>query len=215
MVFQRLNTQAVEIGAAVGQVPVVGVPGRQGIVIHPGGGENGFPELLHSAALGLVGEDFFGPGCAGNGGDAPLVLALDPVAVGLDDGIAGLLALGHLFQVDALETVGILGRQIQPAGELVRHILQLSLLKGLHRGQGLDAAVAHMELLQGLVAEFHKNLPGAGLVQLVGDHGHEFRLVQLGIQEHVLALLYVAALAGNQLGIAAKSCFLHEKSSFA
>ena len=192
-------------------VLVVGLPGGDGIVIHPGRGENGLPQLFHGAAFGLAGEDLLGPGGAGYAGDAPLVLALDGVAVGLDDGIAGLLAFDQLGRVHALESIGVLGAEIQAAGQLFRHVFEFFLFKALHGGQALDRAVAHMELLQRLVVQIHKDLPGAGLVQLVHHHGGELRLLDTGGDEYVLALLHVAAHSGNQLCIAAKSCLLHKK----
>ena len=213
-IVERFDAQAVEVVAARLEVTVVIFPGGDGILVHPGGGENGLPELLHGLMLGEVGEHLLGPGRAGHGGDAPLVLALDLVAVGLDDGILSLASLGHLGEVHALEAVGILGDQVEAAGEVLSHILEPGLLIGIHRGEGLHRAMAHMELGEGLVGEVHDHLPGAGLVELVGDHGHKFGLIQLGLQKYILPLLDIAAHPGDEAGILLESGFLHKNTSW-
>ena len=90
------------------------------------------------------------------GGNAPLVPVLDLVPVGLDDGELGLLALGQLRLVDALQTVGVLTEQIDAAGNGVHIVLPARQLIVLHPGQRGQAAVPHVELLQGLVVPVHR-----------------------------------------------------------
>ena len=74
--------------------------------------------------------------------------------------------------------------------------------------------MAHMELGEGLVGEVHDHLPGAGLVELVGDHGHKFGLIQLGLQKYILPLLDIAAHPGDEAGILLESGFLHKNTSW-
>lgn len=132
-VVEALNAQAVQIVATGLQIPVVLFPGGHRIAVHPGGGENGLPQLLHGLAPGEVGENLLGPGGAGDGRDAPLLFILPLIHIGLQDLIGSLAALGHLLQVHALEAIGILRHQMNPAGENVHVVLLPGLLPGLHR----------------------------------------------------------------------------------
>ena len=191
------------------QVLVVRLPGGHGVLRHAGGKENGLPELFDGAALGQLGEELFGPGCAGDRRDAPLILVVHGVAIGLDDGEALAAGLHHLLLIDALEAVGVLGGQVDPAGQNIHVVLEPCLFPFLHPGHDGHAAVPHVELLQGLVAELHGDLPGAGLVALVHQQLHEFGLIQAAVDQDLLALLDVDADAGNKAGILAQNGLLH------
>ena len=60
---------------------------------HAAGGQDGLPQLLHSLTGTQAGEQLPGPGRAGYGGNAPLILVLDLVPVFADGGIGPLLGL--------------------------------------------------------------------------------------------------------------------------
>ena len=193
--------QAVEISAAVMQIGVVLLPGLHGVVRHTGGEQDGLPQLLHGGAGAHSGEDLLRPGRAGDGGNAPLILVFQLIAVGLHDGIAQLTGLGQLRHVDALQAVGVFGHQVDAAGDHVHIVLQSGLLPLGHLAQRLDGLVAHMELLQGLVIPLHGDLLRLGLVGFLHDHLDKFRLVEVGVNQHLLPLLDIDAAADNQAGI--------------
>ena len=201
LILQLPQVQAVEILAPVVKVLVVGVPGGQGVLIHPAGGQNGLPQLLHSLAGAQAREQLLGPGRAGHGGDAPLILVLDLVPVFADGGIEPLLGLGHLLLVDAVEAVGVLRQQIDAAGDGVHIVLPAGLLIVVQLGQGGHGAIAVVQLLQRLIAPVHHHLLGLALVALLHQHLHKLRLIQVGGDEHLLAGLHVDAGLGDELGI--------------
>ena len=201
LILQLPQVQAVEILAPVVKVLVVGVPGGHGVLIHPAGGQDGLPQLLHSLAGAQAREQLPGPGRAGHGGDAPLILVLDLVPVFADGGIEPLLGLGHLLLVDAVEAVGVLRQQIDAAGDGVHIVLPAGLLIVVQLRQGGQGAIAVVQLLQGLIAPVHHHLLGLALVALLHQHLHKLRLVQVGGDEHLLAGLHIDAGLGDELGI--------------
>ena len=209
VVMELLYAQAVEIFAAAAQVLIVGLPGGHGVVVHPGGGENGLPQLLHGLGGPQLREQLLGPRLAGDGGDAPLVLVLQLVPEGLDDGIPLLLGLGHLLLVDALQAVGIVGDEVDAAGNVVHIVLPAGQLIVSDGAQGGEAGVAVVELLEGLVVPVHHHLLGLAAVALLHHHGHELRLIQLGDDENLLARLHVDAAAGDEAGILTQNRLLH------
>ena len=209
-VAQLADVQAVEIVAAAVDVGVVGVPvGHRIALQRTGGGQNGLPQLLHRLRSPQAGEQLLRPRLAGHGGNAPLVPVLDLVPVGLDDGELGLLALGQLRLVDALQTVGILTEQIDAAGNGVHIVLPARQLIVLHPGQRGQAAVPHVELLQGLVVPVHHHLLRIAFIALVHQHGHKLRLIQIGGDEHLLPLLNIDAAAGDEPGIRPENALSH------
>ena len=193
--------EAVQVIAAVLQVLIVILPSFHGVIRHPGGIQNGFPQLFHSGAGPHAGEYLLGPGSAGNGSNAPLLLIFQLILVGLQNGIAHPAGLGDLFHIDALETVRVLGNQMDPGRHHVYIVLLPCLLPILHGAHGGNAAVAHMELRQRLIVPLYGNLPGLGLVGLLHHHCHKLRLVQVCVNEHLLSLLDIHALFHNQAGI--------------
>ena len=200
-VVQAADMQAVEISAAVMQVGVVLLPRLHRVVGHTGSEQNGLPQLLHGGAGAHSGEDLLRPGRAGDGGDAPLILVLQLIVVGLHDGIAQLTGLGKLAHVDALQAVGVFGHQVDAAGDHVHIVLQSGFLPLGHLAQRLDGLVAHMELLQRLVVPLHRDLLRLGLIGFLHDHLDEFRLVEIGVNQHLLPLLDIDAAADDQAGI--------------
>ena len=132
LIFQRLNTKAVEILATLAEALVMSLPLSDGIQVvsvlvnHAGGVQDGLPQILHSGRSADTGEHLVGPSLAGDSGDAPLVLILQRVVIGLEDGPASLSDLGHLLLVDTLETVGILGHKMKHGRILIQFVLQLS-----------------------------------------------------------------------------------------
>ena len=213
-IVQLFNMQAVEIGAAVVEILVMRLPRRNGVVVHPGGGQNVLPQLFHGGGAPQLRKQLLGPRLAGHGGDAPLILVLHGVTVGLGDGIALLLGLGHLHLIDPLEAVGVLADKVDAAGNGVHIVLPAGFLIVLHLTQGGQGTVAVVKLLQGLVVPVHHHFFGFALIALLHQHFHEFRLIQLGFDKNLLARLDVDAGAGNQAGIAAQYGFLHGRRSF-
>ena len=207
--MELLNVQGVQIGAVVPEGLVVSLPLGHRIVPYTAGVQNGLPQLLHGLAGPDAGEQLLGPGLAGHGGDAPLVLVLHLVPVALDDGVAGLHGLGHLGLVDAVETVGIVGLQEDTAGQHVGIVLPAGFLILVHLVEAALGAIAVVQLLQGLVVPVHHHLAGLALIALLHQHLHELRLVQAGADKYLLARLDVHAHAGDQLGILAQYGLLH------
>jgi len=208
-VLQLADVQAVEILAAVMQVLVVGVPGGHRVVIHAAGGQDGLPQLLHSLTGTQAGEQLPGPGRAGYGGNAPLILVLDLVPVFADGGIGPLLGFGHLLLIDALQSVGVLRQQVNAAGDGVHIVLPAGLLIVVQLGQGGQGAIAVVELLQGLIAPVHHHLLGLALIALLHQQLHKLRLIQIGGDEYLLTRLHIDAGGGDQLGIFPQNGLFH------
>ena len=215
LVAQLPDVQAVEVGAAVVHILVVGVPVGHGVALQrTAGGQDSLPQLLHRLGLPQVGEQLLGPRLAGYGGDAPLVLVLDLVAVLLDDGVLALLALGHLLLIDAVETVRVLAEQVDAAGDGVHIVLPARLLVVIQLGQGGQRAVAEVQLLEGLVVPVHHHLLGLALIALLHQHLHELRLIQLGGDKDLLPRLDVDAAAGDEAGVLPQNALFHGNCSF-
>ena len=87
------------------------------------------------------------------------------------------------------------------AGDHVHIVLQSGLLPLGHLAQRLDGLVAHMELLQRLVVPLHGDLLRLGLIGFLHDHLDKFRLVEVGVNQHLLPLLDIDAAADDQAGI--------------
>ena len=211
-VAQLTDVQAVQVVAAVVDVLVVGRPVGLGIALQRAGGrEDGLPQLLHRLRLTQTGKQLFCPGLTGDSGNTPLVLVFDLVAVGLDDGEFGLLALGQLLLVDALQAVRVLREQVDAAGNGVHIVLPAGQLVILHSGKSGQAAVTDVELLQRLVVPVHHDLFGLTLIALVHQHGHKLRLVQVGGDEHLLPLLDIDAGAGDETGVGTENRLFHRE----
>ena len=208
-VVQLPDAEGVEVVALFVDFPVVLVPCGNGVIGDAGSVEDILPQLLHRLRGAEVGEELLGPRLAGDGGDTPLVFVLHGLTEGLGDGIAVLLCLGHLGLVDAPEAVGILGDEIDAAGQLVHIVLPAGDLVILHLAEGLEAAVAVVELLQGLIVPLQHHLLGLAAVTLLHHHGHELRLVQIGGDEHFLSGLNVDAHLCDELGILAQNGLFH------
>ena len=150
-VVKLADVQAVEIRAPVVQVFVVCLPRSNRVLRHAGGCENRFPELFDGLARTKAGEELLRPFFARHGGNAPLVLVFNLVAVALDDRVFFLLGLGHLLLIDALEPVGVFGHQVNPAGNRVHIVLPSGFLVVVERRHRRKRPVAHMELFDRLV----------------------------------------------------------------
>ena len=123
-----------------------------------------------------------------------------------------LLGLGHLLLIDALEPVGVFRNQVNPAGNGVDVVLPARLLVVIelrHRGQ---AAVAHVKLVDRLMAPVDDDLLCLQLIAFLDQHRHELRLVQLCLDEDLLPLLNVDAAGGNELRVGTKNGFFHSIS---
>ena len=191
------------------QVGIVRVPRGDGVIVHAAGVQNGLPELFDGAGLRLVREHLLGPGHAGHGRDAPLVAALHLVAVGLDDAVAPLPGARHLRGADAAQAVRVLAEQVDAARERVDIVLELCALpvgNGLER---FDALAPDGELLERLMLPRDRDLARPGVIARIGDHGHELRLVKLGLDDNVLPLAHTRADLRDQAGIGAQNGFFH------
>ena len=209
MVLQRRDAEAVEVVAARLQVSIVRVPRGDGVVVHAAGVQNCLPELFDSAGLRLVGEHLFRPRHAGHGRDAPLVAALHLVAVGLDDAIAPLPGAGHLRGADTAQAVRIFAEQVDAARERVDIVLELRALPSLDGLERFDALTPDGELFERLVLPRDRDLARPGVIARIGDHGHELRLVELGLDDDVLPFLHTRADLRDQAGIGTQNGFFH------
>ena len=98
------------------------------------------------------------------------------------------------------------------AGHHIHLVLILGLLPLLHGTHGGDGAIAGMDLGQGLIAPLHGDLFGLGLIGLLHHHPDKLRLVQVRIDDDLLALLNIDAAADDQAGIFPQYGFFHGKS---
>ena len=201
--------QIVQILAAVSELPVVLLPGLDGVVVHPGGKQNGLPELFNGSAGSHARKNLFGPGGTGDGGDAPLLLVFPAVHIGLENGISHSVCLGHLLHVDPFHSIGVLGDQMNPGGEGFAVVFLPGLFPLFHGAQVLHAAIAVVELFQRLIVPLDVDLGGLCLVGFLHHHLNEFRLIQVRVNVHNLTFLHVGAAADNQIGILTQGCFVH------
>ena len=208
-VFQRFDAERVEIGAAPRKIIVMLLPRLHGVVRDAGGGQNGLPQLFDSLPLRQLRKELFRPGRAGHGGDTPLILVFDLVAVGTDDLIFFLLRLGELLLIDALQTVGILGDEVDAAGDLLYIVLPAGFLPAFQRGEVLLAAPADVQLVQRLIIPVHNDALRARAVALLHHHFDKFRLIQLGGNKDLLPLLDVDAGDGDQMGVFPQNRLFH------
>lgn len=72
-----------------------------------------------------------------------------------------------------------------------------------------DAFTPDGELFERLVLPRDGDLARAGVVARIGDHGHELRLIELGLDDDILTLLYARADLRDEAGIGAQNGFLH------
>ena len=204
LVLQGLDAKAIEILTAVAEALVVGLPLGNGIQVcavlvnDAGGEQDGVPKLLHSGGGTNTGEHLLGPGLAGHGSDAPLVLVVHGVTERLDHGETSLGGLGKLLLVDALQTIGIVGHEVEHGGILVQAVLELGALDLVHDREGLEGAVAVMQLGQGLIAPLHRDAGCALLVAGVHAHGHELGLIQGCLNDDGVSLLDGNAALGQK-----------------
>ena len=201
--------EAVEVVAPGFQPGVVLLPGLHRIRVHPGGVENGLPQLLHRLIPAQLREQLLCPSHAGDGGNAPLLPVLPPLQIRLENGIAHLPGLGNLIRPHTFQAVRIFGDEVNPAGQHLAVMLLPGSHPILHLAHGGNTLVAAVELLEGLIVPLHRHLFGLGLVSLIHHHGHKFRLVQVCIDNDLLPLLDIHAAADNQPGIFPQYCFFH------
>ena len=159
-IVKLADVQTVEIRAPVVQVLVMRLPRSNRVLRHAGGCENRFPELFDGLARTKAGEELLRPFFARHGGNAPLVLVFNLVAVALDDRVFFLLGLGHLLLIDALEPVGVFGHQVNPTGNRVHIVLPSGFLVVVERRHRRKRPVAHMELFDRLVVPVDDDLFG-------------------------------------------------------
>ena len=208
-VLQRLDAEAVEIIAARLQVCVVRVPRSDGVIVHAAGVQDRLPELFDGARFRLVREHLLRPCHAGHGRNAPLVAPLHLVAVGLNDAVAPLAGAGHLCRADAAQPVRIFAEQVDAARERVDIVLELRALPSLDGLERFDALAPDGELFERLVLPRDRDLARPGVIARIGDHGHELRLVELGLDDDVLPFLHTRADLRDQAGIGTQNGFFH------
>ena len=212
LVMKLADVQAVEVRAPVVQILIVRLPRGNGVFRDAGGRENRLPELFDCLAGAQVREELLCPLFAGHCRDAPLVFVFDLVAVALDDRVLLLLRLCHLLLIDALEPVGVFRNQVNPAGNGVDVVLPARLLVVIELRHCGQAAVAHVKLVDRLMAPVDDDLLCLQLIAFLDQHRHELRLVQLCLDEDLLPLLNVDAAGGNELRVGTKNGFFHSIS---
>lgn len=91
LVVEVVQIQGVELFAVGLQLGVVGLPLCHGVVVlaDAHGLQNGLPQLFHRGAGALPREDLLGPFFGGHRDDAPLVLVIHGVVVGLESHAPG------------------------------------------------------------------------------------------------------------------------------
>ncbi len=215
LVLQGLDTQTVEVFATGAETLVVCLPFGHGVKVvavlvnDAGGKENGLPEFFHGGGSANAGEHFLGPSLARDSGDAPLVLVLHGVAVGLDDAVTRLCRLGALLLIDAPQTVGIFRHNVEHGGQFIQRILQFGALEILHGGHGLEGLVAVVQASQGLVTPLHHHASGAFFVASFHAQSHEFGLVKVSLNDDDIAFFDGNAAFGKQTGIVFQGGFFH------
>ena len=158
LVAQFPDVQIVEIFTAIVQILVVVVPCLDGIARYARGLQNGVPQLFHGLRRTQFREEFLGPLFARHSGDTPLILVLDLVAVALDNGILGLLGLGHFLLVHTAQTVGILADEVDAAGNGVNIVLPAGFFIIIKRRERLERTVAHMQFRKRLITPVNDDL---------------------------------------------------------
>ena len=88
-------------------------------------------------------------------------------------------------------------------------MLQLRALPFLDGPERPDALAPDGKLFERLMLPRDGDLARAGMVARIGEHGHELRLVELGLNDDILPLLYARADLRNEAGIGAQNGFLH------
>ncbi len=175
----------------------------------PHGAEYLGPEPFNGSAGALAGEDLFGPLWGGHGNYRPLVLALDGIAVGLQDLAPGHVGLLHFLHVHALHAVRVHRGDHNTGRKVVHHMLHLSLLPFLHFRQLGYGLVPIVKFGHGLVNPVYAHPFRPGAVSLLHHHLGELMLPNAGADNTALALLEVRALLYGQLGVFPHDSFFH------
>ena len=117
-VVQAVKLHLVQIFDPALEAAAMGVPCGSGVGgVHPGGLEDGFPELFYRFLLRAAGEDLLRPFRGRGGNDAPGVAAhVHAVIIFPAGGISGLSPGGGLSEVDAGESAGVGGVDGEEAG---------------------------------------------------------------------------------------------------
>ena len=209
MVAQLAEMEIVQILAARLEIAVVLFPIGDGVLaVGAGGVENVLPELLHGGALAELGVDLLRPRLARHGGDAPLVLVVDGVAVGLGDFDPRGKRL-EVLRVDAAQSVRIFGLDEDAHRQMVHHILHTRLFPLAGLGEVAQLHVARGELRKLGVIPVNGYAARTGLVALFGEHLDELRLVERRENAHLLTLLDVRTHAHDELRVGAHNGLFH------
>jgi len=211
-VVQGADREPVQVAAALGQILVVLLPGRDGVIRHAARRKNGLPQLFLGLRRAQLREELLGPGPARHGRDAPLIFVLDLIAVFFHDGIPLLLGLGHLLLIDAAQTVGILGEQIDAAGDDIDIMLPACLFVVGELGHGGKTLAADVDFLQRLILPVHNDLFGAEPVTFLHNHFDELRLVQFRKNKDFLPLLDIDTALSDEPCVFSEHRFFHGDS---
>ena len=103
---------------------------------------------------------------------------------------------------------------MDPGRQHLAVVLQPGLLPLVDGGHGLKALIADVGLGQRLIAPFHDDLLGLGLVGLLHHHLNKFRLVQARMDQNSLALLDIDTGADNKLCVISQNRLFHVSNSF-
>ena len=193
------------------------LPFRHRIVVlpDPHRAENRVPQPVHRLIVLRLGEAFLRPFHGGIGCDHPLMLSLNRVPVGLDDGGPLPGHRGQLFRVHALHGVRVLGYDKDPHGQIRHHLLQLFLLPGEHGPKGFLLRIQIVQPALSVKDPFHIHLPGPGFVAFLNHQLREAVLLHGDGQLNHLARTHVRPRPHNQLRVLLKQFpgYAHVSSS--
>ena len=121
-------------------------------------------------------------------------------------------AIAAMGRKGGSNAVRIFAEQVDAARERVDIVLKLRALPVGDGPERPDALTPDGKLFERLMLPRDGDLARTGMVARIGDHGHELRLVELGLDDDILTLLYARADLGNEAGIGAQNGFLHVTS---
>ena len=199
--MQLFDTEAVQVSTAVMKVRIMFIPGSHRIFRNAAGGKDRLPKLFNCLMFGQFREKLLRPGFTRHRSNAPLVFIFQFVPVAFDERVPHLLRLEHLFLVDPLQSVRVIGFQIDPAGDLFQIMLPAGLLITGQSAEGFERFIFILDFLQRLVVPVYHHPAGAELVTGFDHHLHKFRLVQTGHDKHFLSGLYVHTAGRDQMSI--------------
>ena len=186
------------------------VPGLDRLVGRAGALEYRLPQLLDSLVVAEAGEHLARPLYAGHGYDAPLVLVLHRVAVGLGYLISRLLGKRPLLLIYTVHAVRVIGVQIYHSGESIAVMAQLLFLPFGDAAQRLRILILYVKAGERDVAPFDAHSARAREVKLLDQRFKEIKGFRLRADDDLLSGLHVHAGNGDKLCVFSEDVFIHD-----